>query len=580
MTAAGVGSEMRGETGTHQFLLFMRSAWLTAGGAWDRHHALLRNASSLIATTAITSLLGFGYWTFAAHLFSREAVGYSSASISAMTLLGTIGMLGLGTVLIGELPQRREGGGLVAASLLAAGIGSLILGLGFAIIAPHADARFSNITGTPGEAAVFTVGVVLTGVTMVFDQATIGAMRGGKQLFRNVVFSVVKLPALVGIAFLLRDQLGMGITLTWVVGMAASLLAVGVWMRIGGTRILHRPDWGVLRGLGTTALAHSWLNIAIMLPFASIPVLVTVVVSPSANAAFYASWTLVGFLKIIPTHLSTVLFAVAAAQPKSIAHKLRFTMRIALLVGVPGMICLGLGAHLALSMFGGSYARAATVPLMLLVASYLPGIPRAHYVAVCRASGNIPRAAAVLTVTALAEMAATVIGGLEGGLVGLSLALLAVYTAEGILTAPSVFRAAWGRGRHRRDDMALENAKYAEDVARGHDGNVTNDPRGPKRSLVTSQSKPFIIAANHDSEAREYNRSAAQAEGMATLLSLARTVALATGPIPITFEEYPSYNRGADVRKSGSERQADRISFPRKRRTDHCNAPGDARENP
>ena len=114
------------------------------------------------------------------------------------------------------------------------------------------------------------------------------------------------------------------------------------------------------------------------------------VVSPSANAAFYAAWTLGGFLKIVPTHLLTVLFAVAAADPQVIARKLRFTLRLSLLIGLPGMAVLALGAHFALSMFGPSYARAATVPLLLLVIGYLPCIPKVHYMAVCRAHGRIP----------------------------------------------------------------------------------------------------------------------------------------------------------------------------------------------
>ena len=76
-------------------------------GLWHKHSDLLHNAASLAATTGVTSLLGFAFWTFAARYFSQEAVGYGSAAISAMTLLGTIGMFGLGTVLIGELPQRR-----------------------------------------------------------------------------------------------------------------------------------------------------------------------------------------------------------------------------------------------------------------------------------------------------------------------------------------------------------------------------------------------------------------------------------------------------------------------------------------
>ena len=52
-----------------------------------------------------------------------------------MQLFGTIGMFGLGTMLIGELPKRRrDRGGLFSASLATSAIGSLILGLVFAVV--------------------------------------------------------------------------------------------------------------------------------------------------------------------------------------------------------------------------------------------------------------------------------------------------------------------------------------------------------------------------------------------------------------------------------------------------------------
>ena len=68
------------------------------------------------------------------------------------------------------------------------------------------------------------------------------------------------------------------------------------WSRSSGG---PRPDWGVLRRLGKATLAHNWLNLAITVPQPLIPVLVTVVVSPSANAAFYAAWMLVGVMSTI-----------------------------------------------------------------------------------------------------------------------------------------------------------------------------------------------------------------------------------------------------------------------------------------
>lgn len=420
--------------------------------SWRRHKDLLVNASSLIAATVATSGLGFVYWAVAARVFSQRAVGYGSAALSAITLLGTIGMFGLGTVLIGELPRRRRRrrrGGLIAAALLVSGLGSLVLGVGFVVVAPHLDRSFGETVGTPGRAALFAAGVMLTGATMVLDQATIGLMRGGLQLSRNIVTSVAKLLILPATTLILHDAVGAGITFSWVAGTALSLIPLAARLRLSGVNVLPRPDWGVLRGLGKTALAHNWLNLAVAVPWMLLPVIVTVVVSPTANAAFYIAWQLTSFLYIIPMHLSTVLFAIAAAEPQAVTRKLRFVLRLSFMIGLPGMAVLGLGAHLALSIFGAAYARTATLALWLLIIGYLPAVPRSTYIAVCRADGRVAHAAAVLSTSAAIKLTFATIGGASGGLRGLSFGLLGGALVEGLATAPAVIRKAIGTGRHR-----------------------------------------------------------------------------------------------------------------------------------
>jgi O-antigen/teichoic acid export membrane protein len=427
-----------------------RSLRPAVGATWRRHHDLLANACSLLATTGVTSGLGFTFWTFAARQFSQQAVGYGSAAVSAMSLLGTIGVFGLGTVLMGELPRRSARAGLVSASLLASGLGSVLLGIGFAVVAPLISRRFGDMMGTPVEALLFATGVVLTAVTSVFDQATIGLLRGGVQLARNLTFAAAKMLALPLAAVIMHDQFGIGISMSWVAGMAASLATSAIWLRIRGSPVLPRPDWGVLRGLGKTAVAHNWLNLAIAVPVMLIPVLVTVVVSPAANAAFYVAWMLTSFLEAVPGALSTVLFAVAAAEPHMIPRKLRFAFKMSLLIGVPGMVALCLSAHFALGLFGIGYARQATVPLWLLSLAYLPLLPKTFYIAVCRATGKVSRAAIVLTTFAAIELIAAGVGGKVGGLNGVSFAILVIAVIEALVTAPAVFRTMSERGRHRR----------------------------------------------------------------------------------------------------------------------------------
>ena len=234
------------------------------------------------------------------------------------------------------------------------------------------------------------------------------------------------------------------------IGTLLSLVPAVIMLRHDGSRIFHRPDWTLLRRLGKVAMAHNWLNLAIATPPKLIPVLVTVVVSPSANATFYVAWMMASFLFMVPASLSIVLFAIASAAPELIAEKLRFVLRLSVMIGLPAMAVLALGAHFALGLFGASYVHLGTVPLRLLILTYIPGLPKAQYIAVCRATGRVAQAAVLLTVAAACELGAVVIGGKLGGLNGLSFGYLGVMVVEGIVTAPTVFRAAYSQGRHRR----------------------------------------------------------------------------------------------------------------------------------
>jgi len=428
-----------------------RRPWAIAAAAWNRHRDLLSNTATLVATTGTTAVLGFAFWTVAARLFSQQAVGYAAAALSAMTLLGTVGVLGLGTLLIGELPRR--GGsrvGLIAAALVASGLGSLTLGVVFVIVAPHLSSHFSDVDQSTGRAAVFCLGVVLTAMTQVFDQATIGLLRGGLQLSRNFSFAIMKIVALVGVSLFLHSALGTGIILSWIICNGLSLLPIGVQLWFKRELPLPKPDWRTLFSLGRAVVAHNWLNLSIQVPAALMTVIAASIVSPSDNAGFYAAWTIANVLYVLPLHLSTVLFAVASADPQVIARKLRFALLLSFALGLPAMAVLGVGAHLILTFFGPGYAQVATVPMLLLVVAYLPGIPKLFYVAVCRALGKISRAAAVLTTFAGLEVAAAIAGGLKDGLIGLSFGLLAVATVEALVTAPAVIRAALGTGKHRR----------------------------------------------------------------------------------------------------------------------------------
>jgi O-antigen/teichoic acid export membrane protein len=409
-----------------------------------RNQDLLRNAGSLAATTGITSLFGFAYWIYAARIFSPEAVGYASAAISTMGLIGTIGMFGLDTMLIGELPRGGNRGGLTMASCLAAFVVSFVLGFGFCLVSLRFGTRFVEINGTVSRMLILSFGVAITGAVLVFDAATIGLMRGGIQLSRNAAFSISKMAALPATAVVLHDRLGVGIISSWEIGTVISLLPTAILIKRSGARILHPPDWSGLWRRRKLAQAHNWLNLAINIPASINPVLVALVVSPAANGAYYIAALITSFLYMVPQSLSTVLFAVASVAPEKIPEKLRFVLRMSLAIGIPVGLGVGLGARYILSAFGSSYAELAAGPLWLLVAAYVPGLFSQTYIAVARAHGRFNQAAIFLTAFAVLRMIALLAGGKIDGLYGVATGILAVQLVQSLITVPSVLRTAFG----------------------------------------------------------------------------------------------------------------------------------------
>ncbi|HZR40597.1 MAG TPA: oligosaccharide flippase family protein, partial [Ktedonobacteraceae bacterium] len=195
------------------------SQWFTA------NKAIFLNTGSLIGSWGVTSGLGFVYWWLAAREFSPQDVGIASASISAMTLIGTFCLMGLGTLLITELPRQPEHtGSLISTALIVVCLVGGCVGFLFVLVAPSISANFSPLRATISTLLLFAFGVSLTSITLVLDQALIGLLKGGIQLWRNGLFALGKLVILFLVSRLLAGMGGIGIYATWAVGNLISLI--------------------------------------------------------------------------------------------------------------------------------------------------------------------------------------------------------------------------------------------------------------------------------------------------------------------------------------------------------------------
>ena len=405
---------------------------------------ILVNAGSLIGTTAITSGLGFAYWWVAARRFPPEAIGFASAIISTMSLLGSFAMLGMGTLLIGELPRQRgkELSLISTALVLVGGVGACS-GIVYAFTMSNLSAAFHILGASIGNTLLFALGVSLTAITLVLDQALIGLLRGELQLWRNGIFALVKLAALFLISLWLSQVTGLSIYATWIIGMICSLLALlGIALvKCGSLRGASRPQWEWLRKLGPAALKHHILNLTLDAPSLLLPMVVTLTLSATVNAWFYVAWSLSGVANTASAALATTLYAVGAAQPAALARKMRLTVSLALVACLLANCVLLFAPTQVLTLFGHSYSEQAAWSLRVLSLESFPFIIKNHYIALSRIRGQLPRTILITAGTGLLELSAAAIGAHLGGLNGLSLGWLAAMSIEAVCMFPTVYRA-------------------------------------------------------------------------------------------------------------------------------------------
>ncbi|GAB1689892.1 lipopolysaccharide biosynthesis protein [Krasilnikovia sp. M28-CT-15] len=423
-------------------------------GKLKGHLDLLLNAGSLMATTVITSLLGFAYWWVAARTASEEAVGEASAAVSAMTLIGTIGMFGMGTMLISDLPaMQKRRWDLISTCLLVAGAAATVGGLAYVALAHLALPQLKDAMGGTAATVLLVFGIALNAVTLVLDEALVGLLQGPMQLTRNAWFAVSKLALLGLLAALPITLTGSMLTLTWIAGIVLSVAVLARVLRRRGMVDSLRPSPALLRGRGRATFDHNLLNLATYLPRAALPLVVTAVLSAEANASFYTAFMVLSFLAMVPGNVALTLFAVASGDKAALRSKVRMGLLICLGGGLPVAIVVALLAEPIMSVFGANYARNASSALAILTLTYVPFVFHHFFLAISRVQDRV-RGAGIFSVFAgVAELLAAWYGGSRGSLTSLVTWVAIVMAIETVLVAPTVLRVVLPSRR----DAAAEN---------------------------------------------------------------------------------------------------------------------------
>jgi O-antigen/teichoic acid export membrane protein len=322
----------------------------------------------------------------------------------------------------------------------AAGVGalSLVVATASGMVLERFSSAFQHAFSGFVGILVFALLSALTTILLVLDDSCVGLLRGDIQFRRNAVFAVSKLLFLPLLIAVWPDSSGTELVLAWLAGLAVSLATLsyqlGKLTRGQSSRLNFRGIFEKRRLM----FRHHWLNLSIQSSRLILPVLVLAILGPQATAAYTVAMLVVSIVNIIPTHLSTVLFALAPGDEVALRREVRHTMRLCFflaLVSAPFFLIL---SRPILGAFGSSY-EAASVALATLGLTTYPIAVKSHYVAISRVRGRMRQAASRTMLGATFEIGLAAAGGEIHGVTGVAVGFLLATIVEAVLFAPVVF---------------------------------------------------------------------------------------------------------------------------------------------
>jgi O-antigen/teichoic acid export membrane protein len=407
---------------------------------------LLVSAYSLMANTAVTSLLGFGFWILAARLYPARVVGRDAALIAGLVELSSICQLNLPNALVRFLPRlRATAARALGAAYVVSGIAALVIGTAFILVAPLISDDLRVVMRPASIAAVYVVSLVVWGCFTLQDAALTALRRSYWVPIENGVYGVLKLAAL---PILLVAGTGHAVFLAWVIPVALLVLPIN-WllfrrllpvhvetdraadsavMRLGRRRLISF----VAQDYGGTVLARASTTI--------LPLLVVAVLGAQENAYFYVPFTIAVAFDMLFYGVGTSLVVEGAVAEHRIRALAATVVRRFTVVLIPGAVVLALAAPLILLPFGPDYVREGTPVLRLLaIASLFRGVIT-FYEAVARVRGTGRSILACELALMTLLLAGTAVLAHPLGLRGVGLAWLGASALVAAAVMPSLAR--------------------------------------------------------------------------------------------------------------------------------------------
>jgi O-antigen/teichoic acid export membrane protein len=402
---------------------------------------LTRNTLGLLASSAITSVVGVGFWFLAARLFTIAEVGRGAALITSIVLLANLSTLGMrnGLVRFVSAAGTSAAGFIIRTYALCAGA-SVLAATVFAVGTPWWAQELSFLRESPVTVAAFAVFTSTWTVFVLQDSVLTGLRAAAWIPVENAAYSVVKLLAIVALAAFPTWAFGVA----WALPALATVLPVSILIRrrVGADPLFERaPRPEFRRGALARFAIGEQASEVLRTTGAELVVLVVIARrGAESSAAYYMAAAITATLVAFASNIAGAFTAEAAARPHDEAALLRRSAVHAARLLVPVAVLTAVLAPWIMGVFGESYRSEGGTLLRILALGAIPQALVALGVGVAR----LHRRMVLANVLFAAVAAGPIVGaGLTSD--GTGLDRIGLFTVAGQCIVAGVLLATWLR---------------------------------------------------------------------------------------------------------------------------------------
>ncbi len=408
----------------------------------------LKTSLGLVVGKVLSLGVGFLFWVLAAGAAGVGDIGLAAGAISLMMLATQLAIAGTGSAFIINRSRFEDD----LAELLHNAVTLVVLGgaaasLGSLVVVVLAMEELRPVATDPVFAALFVLMTVFGTLGILLDHVSVALHRGDQVVSRNLTGGVLTAaPLLVAPAVGWRLE-AQPLFALWVLGGAASC-AIAAWQlsrHLDGYRYRPRLSRMLYAVLLRTGLPNHALTLVERAPNLLLPVVVTEVLSPEANAFWYVAWMTSWAVLVIPISIGMTLLAQVSGATASVRRDVLRAGRTGLGLGIPAAVVVAIAAPRVMSLMGPGFSAEAVAPLRILLLGLLPVLLLQLYYSLCRCGGRLREALLTGAVLACAALLVPAAVADTHGLVGMASSWVAVQAVAAIWATGRLI--AFARGR-------------------------------------------------------------------------------------------------------------------------------------